>query len=218
MLGNDSYACFDTDLLRLAAAWRGELHVADHDGAGVLSTSRSTRTTPIPRVLGKPMRRDRDLSGLVGGGAGVQRSASRRGVSRRRWVAGPIAASAGRWNGLHVVGKDRRCSRTPSASTEIQRADRRASRRTAQVGISADLPHRAGRAADDARRRRRRRRRGVRGGRARRRSRVSGSGARHRHRGRHGRRPAGCAAAGGLQSLRHAAHPGGRAGVDASAW
>ena len=24
MLGNDSYACFDTDLLRVAAAWRGE--------------------------------------------------------------------------------------------------------------------------------------------------------------------------------------------------
>jgi hypothetical protein len=54
MLGNDSYACFDTDLLRIAAAWRGGF-VSLTTMAQISYQQPGNKNNAIPRVLGKPI-------------------------------------------------------------------------------------------------------------------------------------------------------------------
>ena len=54
MLGNDSYACFDTDLLRLSVAWRGGF-MSLTTMAQVSYNQPFNKNNQIPRVLGKPM-------------------------------------------------------------------------------------------------------------------------------------------------------------------
>ena len=54
MLGNDSYACFDTDLLRLSAAWRGEF-MSLTTMAQVSYNEPFNKNNQIPRVRGTPI-------------------------------------------------------------------------------------------------------------------------------------------------------------------
>ena len=54
MLGNDSYACFDTDLLRMSAAWQGGF-VSMTTMAQVSYQQPFNKNNQIPRVLGKPI-------------------------------------------------------------------------------------------------------------------------------------------------------------------
>ena len=54
MLGNESYACSDTDLLRIAAAWRGDF-VWLTTMAHISYQQAGNKNNAIPRVLGKPV-------------------------------------------------------------------------------------------------------------------------------------------------------------------
>ena len=53
-LGNDSYACFDTDLLRLSVAWRGQF-MSLTTMAQVSYQQAGNKNNAIPRVLGRPV-------------------------------------------------------------------------------------------------------------------------------------------------------------------
>ena len=53
-LGNDSYACFDTDLLRLSVAWRGGF-VSLTTMAQVSYNQPFNKNNAIPRPLGTPV-------------------------------------------------------------------------------------------------------------------------------------------------------------------
>src|SRR5687768_3747542 len=116
MLGNDSYACFDTDLLRLSAAWRGDF-MSLTTMAQVSYNEPFNKNNQIPRVLGKPIVANGMYPGWSAGAPsyGDPRPPGRNPDDMGR---GPIAASAGRWNGVRVAGKRAVLSYTV-AGTEI---------------------------------------------------------------------------------------------------
>jgi hypothetical protein len=104
MLGNDTYACFDTDLLRMAVAWRGEF-VSLTTMAQISYQQAGNKNNQIPRVLGKPML----ATGVYPGWMSAEpRFADPRpaGPEPAAMGRGPIAPEQGRWNGLHVVGNE----------------------------------------------------------------------------------------------------------------
>ena len=104
MLGNDSYACFDTDLLRLAAAWRGGF-MSMTTMAQVSYDKSFNKNNAIPRLLGTPV----VANGIYPGwSSGTLTFSDPRpaGPNPDDIGRGPIAARDGRWNGVHVV-KDR---------------------------------------------------------------------------------------------------------------
>ena len=101
-LGNDSYACFDTDLLRLSAAWRGQF-MALTTMAQVSYNQPFNKNNQIPRVLGTPV----VANGIYAGwSSGAPSFADPRpaGPNPDDVGRGPIAASMGRWNGITVAG------------------------------------------------------------------------------------------------------------------
>jgi len=101
-LGNDSYACFDTDLLRLAAAWHGGF-MSLTTMAQVSYNQPFNKTNAIPKLLGTPVVATGIYSGWSSGAPSFTDPRPAGGnpddVGR-----GPIAASAGRWNGITVAG------------------------------------------------------------------------------------------------------------------
>ena len=101
-LGNDSYACFDTDLLRLSAAWRGQF-MALTTMAQVSYNQPFNKNNQIPRVLGTPVVANGIYAGWSSGAPSFvdPRPA---GPNPDDVGRGPIAASAGRWNGISVAG------------------------------------------------------------------------------------------------------------------
>src|SRR5215203_2796643 len=102
MLGNDSYACFDTDLLRLAAAWRGGF-MSLTTMAQVSYNQPFNKTNAIPKLLGTPV----VATGIYPGwsrGAPSFTDPRPAGGNPDDVGRGPIAASAGRWNGITVAG------------------------------------------------------------------------------------------------------------------
>jgi hypothetical protein len=104
MLGDSTYACFDTDLLRVAAAWHGPF-MSLTTMAQVSYQQAFNKQNQIPRVLGTPI----VATGLYPGWMGAEPSyvdPRPAGPNPADAGRGPIAPSAGRWNGLHVV-KDR---------------------------------------------------------------------------------------------------------------
>ena len=116
MLGNDSYACFDTDLLRLAAAWRGGF-MSMTTMAQVSYDKPFNKNNAIPRVLGTPV----VANGIYAGwSSGTPTFSDPRpaGPNPDDVGRGPIAARDGRWNGVHVVGNRAVLSYTV-AGTEI---------------------------------------------------------------------------------------------------
>ena len=100
-LGNDSYACFDTDLLRLSAAWRGRF-MSLTTMAQVSYNQPFNKNNLIPRVLGTPV----VATGIYPGwfaGAPSFTDPRPAGPNPDDVGRGPIAVSAGRWNGITVA-------------------------------------------------------------------------------------------------------------------
>src|SRR5689334_4665518 len=101
-LGNDSYACFDTDLLRVAAAWRGQF-MSLTTMAQVSYNQPFNKNNAIPRVLGTPIVATGIYAGWSGGAPSFSDPRAA-GPNPDDVGRGPIAASAGRWNGITVAG------------------------------------------------------------------------------------------------------------------
>ncbi|MEO8562653.1 MAG: DUF6797 domain-containing protein [bacterium] len=101
MLGNDTYACFDTDLLRLSAAWRGGF-VSMTTMAQISYQQAFNKNNQIPRVLGRPIVATGIYAGWMGA-TPVYRDPRPAGPNADDVGRGPIAPAAGRWTGLHVV-------------------------------------------------------------------------------------------------------------------
>jgi hypothetical protein len=117
MLGNESYACFDTDLLRMAIAWRGDF-VSLTTMAQISYQQPGNKNNAIPRVLGRPI----VATGIYPGWTSTEpdfhdpRPAGPNPLAMGR---GPISANHGRWNGLYVAGKEAVLSYT-IAGTDIR--------------------------------------------------------------------------------------------------
>jgi mono/diheme cytochrome c family protein len=104
MLGNDSYACFDTDLLRMAVAWRGDF-VSLTTMAQVSYQQAGNKNNAIPRVLGRPI----VATGIYPGWTSTEpdfHDPRPAGPNPAAMGRGPIAAERGRWNGLSVAGRE----------------------------------------------------------------------------------------------------------------
>ncbi len=91
ILGNEAFACFDTDLLRMSAGWtggyittRGVAFDGAHGG--------------FPSVAGPQQFSTPQLPGWVSSKDGFK--------DPRTDPYGPISASLGRWDGLYVVGME----------------------------------------------------------------------------------------------------------------
>ena len=132
MLGNDSYACFDTDLLRISAAWRGAF-VSLTTMAQISYQEPGNKNNAISRVLGKPVIATGVYPGWTSGDpdfrdprpAGPEPSA----VGR-----GPLAAEQARWNGVNVVGNEAVLSYTVAGTDIHEQVSSIAS--AGQVGIA----------------------------------------------------------------------------------
>ncbi|MDQ6634522.1 MAG: cytochrome C, partial [Gemmatimonadota bacterium] len=117
MLGNDSYACFDTDLLRMAVAWRGDF-VSLTTMAQVSYQQPGNKNNAIPRVLGRPI----VATGIYPGWTSSPpdfRDPRPAGPNPAAMGRGPIAAEHGRWNGIYVAGDEAVLSYTV-AGTDIR--------------------------------------------------------------------------------------------------
>ena len=117
MLGNDSYACFDTDLLRMAVAWRGDF-VSLTTMAQISYQEPGNKNNAIPRVLGKPV----IATGIYPGWTSAEpdfRDPRQAGPNPIAVGRGPISAHLGRWNGLNVAGGEAVLSYTV-AGTDIR--------------------------------------------------------------------------------------------------
>ncbi|MDB4915396.1 MAG: cytochrome c class [Gemmatimonadetes bacterium] len=104
MLGNDSYACFDTDLLRVAVAWKGDF-VSLTTMAQISYQQAGNKNNAIPRVLGSPI----VATGIYPGWTTAEpdfRDPRPAGPNPAAVGRGPIAPEQGRWNGLTVAGKE----------------------------------------------------------------------------------------------------------------
>ena len=115
-LGNDSYACFDTDLLRLSAAWHGQF-MSLTTMAQVSYNQPFNKNNAIPRVLGTPIVATGIYAGWSGGAPSFT-DPRPAGPNPDDIGRGPIAATAGRWNGITVAG-DRAVLTYTVAGTEI---------------------------------------------------------------------------------------------------
>jgi len=116
MLGNESYACFDTDLLRMSAAWHGAF-VSLTTMAQISYQEPGNKNNAISRVLGTPVIATGIYPGWTSGEPDF-RDPRAAGPNPLAGGRGPIAATAGRWNGLDVVGNEAVLSYTV-AGTDI---------------------------------------------------------------------------------------------------
>jgi mono/diheme cytochrome c family protein len=115
-LGNDSYACFDTDLLRLSVAWRGGF-MSLTTMAQVSYNQPFNKNNAIPRVLGTPVVANGMYAGWSSGAASFT-DPRPAGGNPDDMGRGPIAASEGRWNGV-TVAKDRTVLSYTVAGTDV---------------------------------------------------------------------------------------------------
>ena len=114
MLGNDSYACFDTDLLRISAAWRGAF-VSMTTMAQVSYQEPGNKNNAIPRILGKPVM----ATGVYPGWTSTDpdfRDPRPAGPDPLAVGRGPLPAEQARWNGINVVGREAVLSYTVAGS------------------------------------------------------------------------------------------------------
>ena len=117
MLGNDTHACFDTDLLRVAAAWRGGFMKLT-TMAQVSYDKPFNKNNAIPALLGTPDRRDRDLSRLDRAREPAFSDPRPAGPNPTDVGRGPIAASAADGTGFTSPARTRVLSYTV-AGTDI---------------------------------------------------------------------------------------------------
>jgi hypothetical protein len=102
MLGNETYAVFDPDLLRMAVGWRGEFFNMV-TMAQVSYQEAGNKANAIPRVLGQPS----FTNGMYAGWMGDAPSFSDprpAGPNPQDPGRGPLPAREARWNGVYVVG------------------------------------------------------------------------------------------------------------------
>jgi cytochrome c2 len=104
MLGNESYACFDTDLLRMSVAWRGDF-VSLTTMAQVSYQQAGNKDNAIPRVLGKGIVATGIYAGWMAGEPDF-RDPRPPGPNPAAVGRGPIDVKQGRWNGVYVNGRD----------------------------------------------------------------------------------------------------------------
>ena len=141
VLGDSTYACFDTDLLRVAAAWHGPF-MSLTTMAQVSYQKAFDKANQIPRLLGRPI----VATGLYPGWMGAEpayRDPRPAGPNPMDAGRGPIAPSAGRWKGINVV-KDRAVLSYTVEGTDVDE-EIGAIVRDGQVGITRTF--RAGRVA-----------------------------------------------------------------------
>ena len=132
MLGNDSYACFDTDLLRISAAWRGAF-VSMTTMAQVSYQEPGNKNNAIPRILGKPVM----ATGVYPGWTSTDpdfRDPRPAGPDPLAVGRGPLPAEQARWNGINVVGREAVLSYTVAGSDIHEQVGSTAS--GGQVGIT----------------------------------------------------------------------------------
>lgn len=103
-LGNDSYACFDTDMLRWSVAWTGDF-LSMVTMAQVSYRDFHNKGNAFPVVQGSPQ----IATGLYAGWSGTEpRFTDPRPPSPNpngpSW--GPIPQDLGRWNGVYLKGDD----------------------------------------------------------------------------------------------------------------
>ena len=101
-LDNEAYACFDPDLLRIAAIWTGDFismlampHVSYHKAGN--------KKNGVPEVLGNPIA----ATGIYPGWQGrlpVFEDPRPEGPNSDEAGRGPISVEMGRWNGISVIG------------------------------------------------------------------------------------------------------------------
>ena len=102
MLGNQTYAVFDPDLLRMAVAWRGDfLNMVTM--AQVSYQQAGNKNNGIPKVLGTPSYSNGMYAGWMGDNPTFQDSRPV-GPNPADPGRGPISVRDGRWNGVYVVG------------------------------------------------------------------------------------------------------------------
>ncbi len=101
-LGNDAYALFDTDLLRMSAGWLGDkLALA---GMPAISYHRAlNKKNDISTLKTAPIFATGIYPGWMGANP-IFRDPRPAGPNPDEVGRGPIAESLGRWNGLYVVG------------------------------------------------------------------------------------------------------------------
>jgi cytochrome c2 len=102
MLGNETYAVFDPDLLRMAVGWRGGF-INMVTMAQVSYQQSQNKNNGIPKVLGNPTFTNGMYEGWMGTSPSFTdpRPAGPNPVDPGR---GPISVKDGRWNGIYVVG------------------------------------------------------------------------------------------------------------------
>ena len=115
-LGNDAYACFDTDLLRMAAVWTGEFisllgmpHVSYHKAGN--------KRNGVPEILGDAITATGIYPGWQGENVAFE-DPRLEGSNPEEAGRGPISLEDGRWDGVSVVG-DRAVLRYEVRGTDI---------------------------------------------------------------------------------------------------
>lgn len=101
-LGGDSYACFDTDLLRVAAAWHGGF-MSLGTMAQVSYREEGNKETALPRIQGRPIVATGMMPGWYAGSADF---ADPRPEGRHPGAMGrgPLPPEQARWRGVQLVG------------------------------------------------------------------------------------------------------------------
>ncbi|MEX2367859.1 MAG: DUF6797 domain-containing protein [Balneolaceae bacterium] len=103
-LGNDAYACFDTDLLRWSVGWTGEF-LPMVTMAQISYRDFFNKDNQIPEILGQP----KIATGLYPGWSGSDprfRDPRPTPPNPEDPSSGPLPPEMGRWNGIYLNGED----------------------------------------------------------------------------------------------------------------
>jgi cytochrome c2 len=101
LLGNDTYATFDPDLLRMAIGWRGEF-LELTTMAQISYQEAGNKENSIPRVLGTPVFTTGIYPGWMTGRPDF-RDPRPAGANPEDVGRGPLPAQLGRWSGLYTI-------------------------------------------------------------------------------------------------------------------
>ena len=117
MLGNDTYACFDTDLLRIAATWHGEF-MSMLTMAQVSYHKAGNKGNGIPEILGEPLTATGVYPGwLLPGQAYVDPRPA--GPNPDEVGRGPVSSDLGYWQGMFLAG-DKTVLRYKAGDTQVE--------------------------------------------------------------------------------------------------
>ena len=100
MLGDETYACFDTDLLRISAIWHGEF-MSMLTMAQVSYQKAGNKGNGIPEILGSPLTATGVYPGWLTEGAGYEDP--RPAINPDEMGRGPLEEPLGHWRGIHLA-------------------------------------------------------------------------------------------------------------------